>query len=279
MTTVRKRMMQDLELAGYAPGTRSHYINAVRDFAEHHGRCPTKLGQEEVRQWVEHLGTKGLGSQRLRAHYAALRFVYGKTLGRPEVVSFLSSPKDRKRLPVVLSVEEVAQLLQQIEVFKYRIFCTTLYGTGLRLREACRILTRDIDAGRGVIHIRNAKGGKDRLVGLNPSLLELLRTYWRHERPAAPWLFDSRTGNHFSGAPISKVLKKAALRAGIEKRVTAHTLRHCYATHLIEEGTELRVIQVLLGHASIRTTTRYAQVSAKMIARTKSPLELLESKG
>jgi len=276
---LRKRMMQDLELAGHAPGTRSQYVSSIRDFAKHHGRCPSTLGQEEVRQWVEHLSTKGLSPQRLRVHYAALRFVYGKTLGRPEVVSFLSSPKERKRLPVVLSVEEVARLLQQICVFKHRVFCATLYGTGLRLREACQIQTRDIDAGRGVIHVRNAKGGRERLVGLKPSLRDLLRTYWLHERPAAPWLFASRTGKHFSGSPISKALADAAKRAGIDKRVTAHTLRHCFATHLIEEGTDLRVIQVLLGHASIKTTTRYAQVSAGMIAKAKSPLELLGTKG
>jgi site-specific recombinase XerD len=276
---LRKRMMQDLELAGHVPDTQSKYINSIRDFAKHHGRCPSELGQEEVRQWVEHLGTKDLSSQRLRLHFAALRFLYGKTLGRQEVVSFLSSPKDRRKLPVVLSVEEVARVLQQICVFKHRVFCATLYGTGLRISEACRIQTSDIDASRGVIHIRNGKGGRERLVGLKPTLLELLRTYWLHERPAAPWLFASSRGNHFSGSPINKALADAAKRAGVEKRVTAHTLRHCFATHLIEEGTDLRVIQVLLGHASIKTTTRYAQVSAGMIAKASSPLELLDNKG
>ena len=276
---LRKRMMQDLELAGHAPGTRSHYINCVRDFAKHHGRCPSTLGQEEVRQWVEHLGTNKLSPQRLGVHFAALRFLYGKTLGRPEVVSFLSWPRVKRKLPVVLSVEEVARVLQQICVFKHRVFCATLYGTGLRISEACRIQTSDIDASRSVIHVRNAKGGRERLVGLKPALLELLRTYWLHERPAAPWLFASPKGNHFSGEPINKALADAARRAGVEKRVTAHTLRHCFATHLIEEGTDLRVIQVLLGHASIQTTTRYAQVSAGMIGRAKSPLELLDTKG
>jgi site-specific recombinase XerD len=236
------------------------------------------MGQEEVRQWVEHLGTKGLSPQRLRQHYAALRFLYAKTLGRSEVVSFLSSPKDRKRLPVVLSVAEVARLLEQVTEFRYRVFCATLYGTGLRIGEACRIQTCDIDASRGVIHVRNAKGGRERLVGLKPGLLQLLRTYWLHERPAAPWLFASRKGNHFSGHPINTALADAAKRAGIEKRVTAHTLRHCFATHLIEEGTDLRVIQALLGHACIKSTTRYAQVSAGMIAKAKSPLELLTDK-
>ena len=276
---LRKRMMQDLELASYASETKSKYINSIRDFAQHHRRCPSTLGQEEVRQWVEHLCTKDLSSQRLRQHYAALRFLYGKTLGQPEVVSFLSSPQDCRKLPVVLSVEEVARVLQQISVFKHRVFCATLYGTGLRISEACRIQTSDIDSSRGVIHIRNGKGGRERLVGLKPALLELLRTYWLHERPAAPWLFASSRGNHFSGSPINPALADAANRAGVEKRVTAHTLRHCFATHLMEEGTDLRVIQVLLGHASIKTTTRYVQVSAAMIAKANSPLELLDSKG
>jgi site-specific recombinase XerD len=272
-------MMQDLELAGHARDTKSKYINSIRDFAKHHGRCPSTMGQREVRQWVERLGTKGLSPQRLRQHYAALRFLYGKTLGRPEVVAFLSSPKDPRRLPVVLSVAQVARLLEEVTEFKHRVFCATLYGTGLRIGEACRIQTCDIDASRGVIHVRSAKGGTERLVGLKPALLRLLRTYWLHYRPAAPWLFASPRGNHFSGSPINPALADAAKRAGIEKRVTAHTLRHCFATHLIEEGTDLRVIQVLLGHASIKTTTRYVQVSAAMIAKAQSPLELLDKKG
>lgn len=280
MTLLRQRMMQDLELAGYALATQSKYINAIRRFAEHHGRSPEKLGQEEVRQWVEHLTEHGkLGPQALRLHFAALRFFYRKTLGKPEPVSFLSSPRDPKRLPVVLSVDEVARVLQSVVLLKYRVFCAMLYATGLRIGEACRLETSDIDAARGVIHVRNGKGGKDRLVGLRPQLLELLRNYWKQERPPAPWLFASRTGTHLNAKSVREALADAAKQAGIGKRVTPHVMRHCYATHLIEQGIELRVIQVLLGHESIRSTTRYAQVSAGMIAKTPSPLEQLTKSG
>jgi site-specific recombinase XerD len=150
-----------------------------------------------------------------------------------------------------------------------------LYGTGLRISEACQLQTGDIDAERGVIHVRNGKGGKERLVCLSPQLLKLLRLYWQAERPAAPWMFTSRNGGPLRRKSLGGALTQAAKRAGIDKRVTPHTLRHCFATHLVEQGTELRVIQVLLGHASIRSTTMYAQVSAGMIAKTQSPLDML----
>lgn len=276
MTVLRKRMLQDLDLAGYAPGTQRKYVNAIRDFAEFIGRNPTVLEQEDVRQWVEHLTESGkIGSQRLRLHFAALRFLYTKTLGRAEVVSFLSSPRDRERLPDVLSPDEVAGLLDAVVLLKYRVFCATLYATGLRVNEACHLRTSDIQAERGVIHVREGKGRKERLVNLSPLLLELLRRYWKLERPPEPWLFTSRAGGPLRSETVRDALAQAARRAGIEKRVTPHVLRHCYATHLLEEGAELRVIQVLLGHASIRSTTRYTRVSARLIAKTKSPLDLL----
>lgn len=276
MTKLRKRMMQDLELAGYAPATRTRYITSISDLAAFHQRNPAELTQEELRQWVDHLTAPGkLGPQRVRMHFAALKFLYKKTLGRPSMVSFLSPPRDPKRLPVVLSTEEVARVLQAVVQLKYRVFCATLYATGLRVSEACRLETGDIDAERGVIHVRNGKGAKERLVGLSPLLLRLLRTYWKQERPPAPWMFASRTGKPLRAESVREALADATKHAGIQKRVTPHVLRHCFATHLIEQGTELRVIQVLLGHSSISSTTRYAQVSAGMISKTKSPLELL----
>ena len=275
MNKLRETMMQDLARGGYAKRTQEVYLDSIRDFAKYHGQSPEDLGQKEIRQWADHLVGEGLSAQRLRQHYAALRFLYGKTLARPELVSFLSAPKEKKRLPVVLSVDEVAQVLQAIDVFKYRVLCATIYGTGLRVSEACRLQTGDIDAKREVIHVRNGKGGKERLVGLSPVLLKLLRLYWKVERPKAPWMFTSRSGGPLGRKTLSRVLALATERSGIQKRVTAHTLRHCFATHLIEQGTDLRVIQILLGHASIRSTTRYAQVSTGMIAKTKSPLDML----
>jgi site-specific recombinase XerD len=269
-------MMQDLRLGGYAPLTQKSYVNAITNFAVFHGRSPDEMGQEEVRQWVEHLTEPGtLSAQRLRQHYAALRFLYGKTLGRPEVVSFLSSPRTQERLPEVLSPEEVSRVLQAIVVLKYRVFCILLYATGLRINEARHLETSDINASRGVIRVRNGKGNRERFVGLSQELLELLRRYWKHERPPAPWLFASRTGRAIEANSVREALADAAKQAGIKTRVTPHVLRHCFATHLIEHGTDLRIIQALLGHKYIDSTTRYTRVSAGLIAKTQSPLQLL----
>jgi site-specific recombinase XerD len=217
--------------------------------------------------------------QRLRQHFAALRFLCGKTLARPEVTAFLSWPKGREKLPVVLTEEQVYRLLGAFETPRMRAFFTTVYAAGLRVREAARLETRDIDAERGVIHVRHGKGGRARLVMLSPRLLVTLRAYWKHERPPAPWLFAGKTGNHISPEVARLACKKAAAKAKLNEQVTPHALRHSFATHLLEAGTELRIIQVLLGHDSIRSTTRYARVSAGMVAKTRSPLERLKKTG
>jgi site-specific recombinase XerD len=270
-------MMQDLELAGYALKTRKAYLECIGLFAQF---CwsPAEADQEQVRAWVERLQKSNVGSQRLRQHFAALKFLYGKTLGRPEQVAFLSWPRDAKRLPEVLTPEQMTALLGALEAPKYRVFFTTLYATGLRLREACHLQTGDIDAARGVIHVRHAKGGKERLVTLSPRLLSILRAYWRQERPKGSYLFPTKTNKPLDPDFARRVLHKAAAAAGL-KRVTPHVLRHSFATALLDNGTELRVIQVLLGHDSIRSTTRYAQVSTKLISKAKSPLERLPKTG
>lgn len=281
MTNLRERMMQDLDLGGYAERTKHGYVGCIRSFAKFHGKSPDKLGQPEVRAWVEHLRKRRptLSTQRLRQHFAALRFLYGKTLGRPEVTSFLSWPKDPEKLPVVLSEEQVYRLLGAFTTPRMRAFFTTIYAAGLRIQEASRLETGDIDSERGVIHVRHGKGGKERFVMLSPRLLVILRAYWKHERPPAPWLFASKTGNHISPKVARLAFEKAAAQAKLGKKVTPHVLRHSFATHLLEAGTELRIIQVLLGHDSIHSTTRYARVSAGMIRKTKSPLERLKKTG
>ena len=280
MTALRTKMMQDLELAGYAPRTRQLYIGSIRDFARFFRRSPEEMGHKEVRAWVGYLRERcRLTASRLRQHFAALKFLYTKTLYRPDAVSFLSSRSSPEKLPAVLSADEVGQLLAALSTPKYRVFCTTLYATGLRVSEASRLETRDIDAARGVIHVRHGKGGKERLVMLSPKLLAILRAYWKLERPPAPWLFASNAGSHVDPDVARRALKRAALRAGLGKHVAPHVLRHSFATHLLEDGTDLRVIQVLLGHASIKSTTRYVRVSAAMIAKAKSPLERLTKTG
>jgi len=279
MNTLRERMIDDLELGGYAKGTVCHYTSSIRAFAKFHRRCPSQMGQEEIRTWIQHLRSRPIGPQRLRMHFAALKFLYKKTIGRPEVVAFLSWPADPKHLTVVLDTNEVVRLIEAFQKLKYRIFFTTIYATGMRISEACRIETSDIDAARGVIQVRHAKGRKERLSMLGPKLLEILRDYWRHERPKAPYLFTNKYGRPLRADAARDAFKLAVARAGLTKRVTPHTLRHCYATHMLEQGTDLRVIQVLLGHASLRATTRYARVSTKLIANTPSPLDSLPRSG
>lgn len=280
MTNLRKQMMQDLDLGGYSERTKKAYVECIRMMAKFHHKSPAELGQAEIRAWVQHLVDKKQSPQRLRQHFAALRFLYSKTLGKPALVSFLSWPKDPQRLPVVLSIEEVSRLLDALETSRFAVFFTTVYAAGLRIGEACRLETRDIDAERGVIHVRGAKGGKERLVMLSPQLLAVLRAYWKQQRPAAPWLFASRTGTHLSADVARTAFKRATRKAKLgKKKVTPHVLRHSFATHLLESGTDLRVIQVLLGHSSIKSTTRYASVSAKTIAKTRSPLEKLRRTG
>ncbi len=189
-------------------------------------------------------------------------------------MAFLSCPKRPQRLPTVISAEQVHQLLEALKLPKFRVLFTTIYATGLRISEGCALETRDIDAARRVIHVRQGKGNKDRLVMLSPRLLMILRAYWRKERPQAPYLFTGRTGRPLNHEVARDALRLAAARAGLDK-VTPHTLRHSFATHLLDSGTDLRVIQVLLGHESIDTTTRYVRVSLPTLTKTQSPLDQL----
>ncbi len=281
MTNLRDRMMTDLRLAGHAESTRARYLACIGDVAKHFWTDPAKLNREQLREYVEHLSERpGIGASRQKQHFAALSFLYKKTLGKPEMVSFLSWPKPPERLPTVLSGEQVHALLGELHEVKYRVFFATVYATGLRVSEACHLETGDIDAARGVIHVRHGKGSKERLVTLSKKLLAILRAYWKQERPTGSWLFASNRGTALRASTARKALSRAAKRAGIDKKVTPHTLRHSFATHLLEAGTDLRIIQVLLGHGSIKSTTRYARVSTELIGKTESPLEqLLEGKG
>ncbi|MBN4050367.1 site-specific integrase [Desulfobulbus sp. AH-315-M07] len=272
--SIRDRMMKDLALAGYAESTQQHYLSAAGNFVKFHWRCPSQLGHDEVRAWVDHLRAQRKSLQHLGVQLAALKFLYAKTLGRPEVVAFLSWRSAPRRLPTVLSADEVRRVLRALLQPKYRVFFATVYATGMRIGEACSLETGDIDAERGVIRVRG-KGDQERLVALSTRLLAILRAYWNCERPAAPWLFAARTGNHLNPATARFALHRATERAGLGKNVTPHVLRHSFATHLLEGGTDLRIIQVLLGHASITSTTGYLKVSTKLLSKTKSPLDEL----
>jgi len=272
--SIRDQMVHDLKLAGRAKKTIKHYRECIQQFSRFYdNRCPSELGRDEVREWVGYLMEQQKSASLLRQHFAALRFLYTKTLAKSEVVSFISWPKQPDRLPEVLSETEVWKLLGAFYEPRMRVFFTTQYACGLRIGEASRIKTSDINAARGVIHI-NGKGDIERVVTLSPRLLTILRAYWKQVRPTPPWLFSGSTGGHLSPGVAWQAFQAAAKKAGLDqRRITPHVLRHSFATHLLEAGAELRIIQVLLGHKNIKSTTRYARVSTRMIAKAKSPLD------
>lgn len=276
MSQLRKQMIEDLTLASYAASTTNIYVGAIRALAEHFGRSPAKVSREELREYVTGLRGRCRSSSRFRQHLAAIKFLYGKTLGRPDDVAFITFPALRPKLPTVLSVEEVGVLLRAIEQPTYRAVATTIYSTGLRVTEVCLLETGDIDARRGIIHVRHGKGRKERLVPLSRSLLTLLREHWRCQRPDAPYLFAAPVARGAARPQtVRRALTKAARAMGLTKRVTPHVLRHSFATHQLEAGTDVRVIQAVLGHDSIRSTTRYTHVSVELLRQAKPLLDEL----
>lgn len=275
MGQLRDRMVQDLKLRCYRRGTVHAYTGCVRRFVEFHGKSPTVLGESAVREFLLHLAEeKELAPATLRIYLGAINFLYSVTLGRPEVVSRIPWPRvTGQKLPDILSLEEVERLFDAIAYIKHRTILMTAYGAGLRITEACSLQVGDIDSARGLIHVRDGKRGRDRYVMLGKQLLQVLREYWKVARPTPPYLFPGYGRDFISPQSVSEGLAKAVRASKLQKRVTPHTLRHSFATHLLEAGESIRVIQVLLGHSSIRTTARYTQVSAAQIGRTKSPLD------
>jgi site-specific recombinase XerD len=222
------------------------------------------------------MAARGKSASRLITHLAALSFLYRKTLGRPELVSFVSYPKRHRPLPTVLSLDEVGAVLNAVRHPCYQAVVMVIYGAGLRITEALALEVTDIDAARGVIRVRHGKGNKAREAKLSPTLYNWLRQYWVRQRPPLPYLFASRkTGKPPMAATIRAAIAHAAKQAWIGKRVTPHVLRHCFATHLLEQGTDVRVVGALLGHASLQSTARYAKVTEKLVRQTPSPIDLL----
>jgi site-specific recombinase XerD len=267
------RLEGDLRMADRAKGTIQQYLASVRRFEEFLGTDLAEADQESIRRWVDHLRTQPIGPERLRCHYSALKFLYGRTLGQPEKVAFISMPRKDSPLPTVLSPAEVQRVLDAFLVAKYRVFFALIYATGLRIREASLLQTSDIDSMQQVIHVRHGKGGRDRLVPMHSKLYGLLRAYYKHEQPPKPWLFASKSGHPICLDTARRALLCAAAASGIGKIVGPHMLRHAFATHLLENGEDLRRIQVVLGHGSIRSTQIYTQVSSSQIAAIRSPLE------
>jgi integrase/recombinase XerD len=277
MGQLHDQMKADLTLRAYRPGTIRSYLACAKAFAAYFLLSPLHMGEDHIRRFLLHLlEEKKVGPATHKMFVAALRFLYGVTLGRPEVAIRIPWPKVPRTLPDILSLAEVERLLGAIISIKHRVIIMTAYGAGLRISEACSLKVPDIDSARGLIHVRNGKRGRDRFVMLSPRLLAGLRAYWKQVRPQGPALFPgAKPGTCISPEAVRRALRSAAKSAGLAKRVTPHVLRHTFATHLLEGGTDLRVIQVLLGHASIRTTTLYTQVSQTHIGRTPSPLERL----
>jgi site-specific recombinase XerD len=271
-----EQMGQDLALAGYAKKTCARYLSRAKHLSERFGRPVVSLSREELRTYVEELTCRGRSASWLSVELGAVVFLYRKTLGRADLVSFITFPRRHHPLPTVLSVEEVDALLRAIKTSRYQAIAVTMYGAGLRISEAIALQVADIDASRGVLHVRHGKGDKPREAKLSPTLYGWLRDYWVREQPARPYLFASRrTGKPPTQETVRKAIAQAAKDAWIKKRITPHVLRHSFATHLLEQGTDLRVVQVLLGHESIQTTARYGRVTEKLVRQTPSPLDLL----
>jgi len=277
MTPLRQRYIDDLRLKHFTPATIRVYVSAVAAFARFCGQSPDQLGEQDVRRYLVHLVTeRGLSRSQYVLQLNALRHLYHVTLERPGRLDGLPCPKGERKLPVVLSRGEMQRLFAVVTNLKHRALFMTAYDTGLRLSELLNLRVEDIDSERMVIRVRQGKGHKDRFARLTPGLLGLLRDYWRACRPKT-WLFPgAEPDRQYDMATPGQLLKKACRRAGITKRVSMHTLRHSFATHMLEAGTNLRAIQKLLGHGSIKTTALYTHVSMEELRKVPSTMELIQ---
>jgi integrase/recombinase XerD len=281
VTHLRKMMLDELQRRNYAQNTVRTYISAVEEFAAYFRKRPDHLGPEHIRAYQVHLfRDRKLSPGTVEQRGAALRFFFVKTLRRPYLPDHIPFPKRPRRLPTVLSQDEVARLIDSASNLMHRTILMTLYSTGLRRAELCALKVVDIDSERMVIHVRQGKGGRDRDVLLSPKLLETLREYWRWMKPRT-YLFPGMVNNWRADVPINHkvvwvAVKEAAQRAGIAKRVSPHTLRHSFATHMLEAGADLRTIQVLLGHAKLADTTVYLHLSRRHLQAVSSPLEAVD---
>jgi integrase/recombinase XerD len=280
VTPLRKRMIETMEMRNYTPKTIRLYVEVVARFARHFDKSPDRLAGEQVRQYLLHLvHEKKQAWATYKQALAALRYLYRWVLQSPEIVQDIRCPRPERRLPVVLSFDEVQRFFAAISSFKHRMILMTAYAAGLRISEVVALEVTDIDSQRMVIRVCQGKRKKDRYTILSPVLLQMLRHYWVAVRPAR-YLFPGRALDRpMSVSAVQRICKSAQAKAGIDKTVTPHTLRHSFATHLLEAGTDLRVIQALLGHASPRTTALYTHVSTKLIGQTQSPLDLLHLPG
>jgi len=281
ISPLRRRLIEDMAIRRLDPKTQQQYIRHVKKFADFVGRSAEKATPEDVRRYQVWLASIGTTVGTVNAGASALRFFFKVTLKRPDLAEEVVSTREPRRLPVVLSPEEVGRLLTSATNIKHKAVLSLAYATGLRSSEVVSLKLTDIDRDRMVIRVEQGKGKKDRYVILSPILLEILRQWWRVARkkgwmsPAQPWLFPGYRGRHTSARQMHRIVRLAAGRAGITKRVSVHTLRHSFATHLLEQKTDIRVIQVLLGHKKLDTTALYTRVAISTIGQVTSPLDFL----
>ena len=280
MTRLRKMMLEELERRNYSQGTTRRYLRFVERFAQHFGKSPDKLGPDHLRSYQAYLlRERKLCPGSVENHVAALRFFFVRTLRRHEFREYLPYPKTRKKLPNILSQEEVARLINASTNLFQRTLLMVLYGTGMRRSELARLKIAHIDSQRMIIHVVDGKGHKDRDLPLSPTLLENLRIYWQRLKPRT-YLFPSRL-HRDREQPISDkavwwACTEAAKKCGLRKTVSPHLVRHAWATHLLEAGTDLRTIQLLLGHEDLEVTARYLHLSAQHLQKVANPIEELK---
>ena len=278
MSPLRRRMIEDMTIRQFAPKTQHDYLQRVKNFAAFLGRSPDTASFEDVRRYQLHLTMSGVGVPTVNQTVSTLRFFFKVTLGRSDIVNHTQFVREPRKLPVVLSPEEVGRLLDAAPGLKYKAALSVAYGAGLRVSEVAALKVSDIDSKRMVIRIEQGKGRKDRYAMLSPYLLELLRAWWKVARPQG-WLFPGRDRvNPLTTRQLNRACHAAAQIAGLDKIVSLHTLRHSFATHLLEQNIDIRVIQVLLGHAKLDTTALYTRVATKTIREIVSPLDHITRK-
>jgi site-specific recombinase XerD len=277
-TPLRQRMIEDMQIRGLCEKTRQGHIRCVKHFAAFLGRAPDTATPDDLRAYQLQMTKDAVSATTFNVRIISLRLFFSITCGREEMKRYMQFHRQPRTLPVVLSIEEVAKLLASVPGpgLKYRAALGISYGAGLRASEVCNLKVRDIDSQRMLIHVDQGKGSKDRQAMLSPSLLEVLRQYWRESRPEG-WLFPGLPKiQPLSPRQLNRAFMAAKDMAGVTKPATLHTLRHSFATHLLEANTDVRVIQVLLGHAKLSTTARYAHVATKTIQSTVSPFEQMK---
>ena len=278
ISPLRQRMIEDMTIRKFAAKTQHDYVRRVKNFAAFLGRSPDTASFEDVRRYQLHLAAGGAGVPTLNQSTATLRFFFRVTLGRADILNHTQFVREPRKLPVVLSPEEVAHFLDAAPGLKYKAALSVAYGAGLRVSEVVALKVSDIDSERMVIRVEQGKGQKDRYVMLSPHLLALLRAWYKAARPQG-WLFPGMNPvNPMTTRQLTRACHAAADIAAIGKRVSPHTLRHSFATHLLEQNVDIRVIQVLLGHAKLDTTALYTRVATKTISEVMSPLDRIAAK-